>query len=66
MSAIRMWFLALVLGVKFHQFRVGVMDGIEQGFEISVGMTYLYLDHQFAYDTGTWIGTCWIARHTHD
>lgn len=38
--------------------RTGFEDGKEQGFELSSGMSYEDLDHQWAYDVGTYIGAC--------
>lgn len=38
--------------------RTGIQDGFEQGFELSMGMSYDDMDCQTAYDTGTYIGAC--------
>lgn len=42
--------------------RTGIDDGHEQGFELSMGMSYDDLDAQWAYDMGTYIGACWAVR----
>lgn len=42
--------------------RQGIEDGHEQGFELSMGMTYDDIDAQWAYDIGTHIGACLAVR----
>lgn len=55
--------LAFTLGILNNAaFRTGVEDGYEQGFELSMGMTYDDLNDQWAYDTGTHIGACLAVR----
>lgn len=48
--------------VNFAAFRTGVEDGHEQGFELSMGMSYDDLDHQWEYDIGTHIGASLAVR----
>lgn len=43
-------------------FDQGVRDGYEQGFELSLGMTYDDAQTQWEYDTGAHIGAC-LAAH---
>ena len=40
----------------------GIADGMEQGFELSMGMTYEDADDQWAYDCGTWLGASMAVR----
>lgn len=40
----------------------GYEDGKEQGFELSMGMSYDDDHSQWAYDVGTYIGAC-VAVH---
>ena len=52
------------------QFLKGVEDGYQQGFELSVGMTYelgeapadVEAKRQWAYDLGSYIGACLAVR----
>ena len=47
----------LKVGTSQHNaFLQGVEDGMEQGPELSSGMSYEDGDHQQAYDAGTWFG----------
>lgn len=55
--------LAIPLGIKnMGAFRTGFNDGYEQGFELSMGMTYIDKLSQWEYDTGTYIGACLAVR----
>jgi hypothetical protein len=57
--------LADVLGASPEHVRAldrGLVDGFEQGFELSIGMTYNDLDAQWAYDVGTYVGACLAVR----
>lgn len=40
----------------------GMGDGHEQGFELSMGMSYDDLNCQWAYDVGTYIGASLAVR----
>ena len=52
------------------QFMRGVEDGFEQGFELSIGMSYdlgeappeVEARRQWAYDLGTYVGACLAVR----
>lgn len=58
-SAQRQSFDALGLDpIHFEAYRTGLLDGFEQGFELSMGMSYDDLVFQWAYDTGTYLGAC--------
>ena len=55
--------VAKALEVKHEPaFVTGITDGFEQGFELSVGMTYTDMDYQWEYDIGAYIGACLAVR----
>ena len=54
--------LSKTFNVKIIPLRQGLLDGLEQGFELSCGMSFDDLDDQWAYDTGTHIGACMRVR----
>ena len=55
--------LSDALRVKnFDAFNVGVNDGYEEGFELSMGMSYDNDVDQWVYDIGTHIGACLAVR----
>lgn len=55
--------LAAVLAISnIAALKTGFNDGVEQGFELSSGMTYNDEESQWAYDVGTHIGACVAVR----
>ena len=42
---------------------VGIDDGLEQGLELTSGMSYDDLEAQWAYDLGTYVGACLKLRN---
>jgi len=51
--------VAAALGItNSAAFIAGYLDGKEQGFHLTVGMSYDDLHSQWAYDVGTHIGAC--------
>lgn len=55
--------LAAVLDIfNVEALATGIADGKEQGFELSMGMTYEDGNDQWAYDCGTWLGASIAVR----
>lgn len=58
--------VALALGIAetddLNAFEQGAFDGFEQGFELSIGMSYDSIYRQWCYDVGTYIGSSIAVR----
>ena len=55
--------VATLLGISnTTAFKIGFVDGLEQGFELSYGVSYEDLSSQWAYDLGTRIGAAFGVK----
>jgi hypothetical protein len=71
-TAIQLLVMATADAIKIRNraaFRTGVIDGFEQGFDLSMGMSYHDTFEgvppnvsQWEYDLGTYIGACLAVR----
>lgn len=48
--------MSALLGASSRVLHKGLLDGYEQGHELSMGLTFVQLNDQWAYDIGTHIG----------